>query len=158
MTLKEAKSGHDAFDAVAQFADEHGHLWTVAAEFKHINGRLDIYAIKVWPDNVNVPLTRRVLRDLPLESLFRDALATEAQNLPKILRGRRPSTAHQGRPHSEAELILVAQIYDEAFQARMPVQKTVANALGISVSTAAKRILAARRQGYITTNKGEHQV
>jgi hypothetical protein len=69
----------------------------------------------------------------------------------RMLRNRKGTTAHQGRQHSDKDLQAVGDIYLAAYKARIPVQKAVADALGISVSTAAKRIMAARQQGFITS-------
>jgi DNA-binding transcriptional regulator LsrR (DeoR family) len=74
-------------------------------------------------------------------------MATESKQLSKR---NRKETGHKGRTHTEDELREVAEIYMAAFQAHRPVQKTVADMLGVSVSTAAKRIMAARQSGYIT--------
>jgi transposase len=57
--------------------------------------------------------------------------------------------AHRGRPASDDELRTVAAIYVEAKADRAPVQAAVAEAFGISPSTAAKRIMAARRAGLL---------
>jgi DNA-binding transcriptional regulator LsrR (DeoR family) len=84
-------------------------------------------------------------------------MAVESELLAQINRPRRISTAHQGREHSDAELQRVAEVYMVAYKAHLPVQKIVANAFGVSVSTAAKRIMVARRKGFITIDKGDVQ-
>jgi hypothetical protein len=91
-----------------------------------------------------------MLTEIPLDKLFRDDLAIESEHLQRMLRNRKGSTAHKGRQHSDEDLLAVAEIYEAAFQARVPVQRAVADAFGISLSTAAKRIMAARGRGFIT--------
>ena len=76
-------------------------------------------------------------------------IAVEAKNLSRTLRKYKSRSAHQGRAHSEDELKIVAEIYQSAVRAHEPVQATVAKTLGVSVSTAAKRIMVARSRGYI---------
>jgi hypothetical protein len=96
-----------------------------------------------------------MLSEIPLDNLFRDDLAIESEHLQRMLRNRKGTTAHRGRQHTDDDLLAVAEIYKAAFQARQPVQKAVADAFGISVSTATKRIMAARSRGFITSTKGD---
>ena len=138
-------------DASVQFVDDVGHAWEVSAEFKVINGRMDIATIQVQSRDGNAPISRRMLRDIPLEKLFGKVLAVESAELSRMLRKRQVPISYQGRHHSDEELQKVADIHKAAYQARIPVQQAVADALGISVSTAAKRIMAARQRGFITT-------
>ena len=134
-------------DATTTFRDANGSQWRVEAELKTTGGRIGISSLSISSIDVRTPLTRRVLRDLPLDRLFREHLAIESKQLSKR---NQKETGHKGRTHTKDELREVAKIYMAAFQAHRPVQKTVADMLGISVSTAAKRIMAARRSGYIT--------
>jgi len=139
-------------DAVALWTDGDGTKWWVSAEFKTINGRSNISSLRVDSTHLGSSVTRRLLRDLPLDKLFGAALSVETEYLARISRGHRRNTSHQGRSHSKEELQEVANIYHAAYLARLPVQKAVADALGVSVSTAAKRIMAARKNGLIPSN------
>ncbi|MDA2995327.1 MAG: hypothetical protein O3A04_08135 [Actinomycetota bacterium] len=85
---------------------------------------------------------------MPIAEWEREALAGEATHL-ATLTADSASAPHSGRRHSDEELRRVADIYMAALNARQPVQKTVAEALGLSLSTATKRIVAARKKGYI---------
>lgn len=134
-------------DATMAFLDANGSQWIVEVDFKITSGRIGISSLSISSIDGTTPLTRRVLRDLPLDQLFRKHMAIESKQLSKT---KRKETGHKGRTHTEDELHEVAKIYMAAFQAHRPVQKTVADMFGISVSTAAKRIMAARRSGYIT--------
>ena len=139
-------NGLIAKDADITFRDANGSQWRVEVEFKAVSGRIGISSLSISSVDGKTALTRRVLRDLSLDQLFRDAMATESKQLSKA---KQKETSHKGRMHTEDELREVAKIYVAAFQAHRPVQKTVADMLGISVSTAAKRIMAARSHGYI---------
>ena len=130
-----------------RFQDANGSRWSVEVELKATHGRIGISSLSISSVDGQTPLTRRILRDLPLDELFRQHMAIESKQLSKR---NQKKTSHKGRTHTEDELCEVAKIYMAAFQAHRPVQKTVADMLGISVSTAAKRIMAARRHGYIT--------
>lgn len=57
--------------------------------------------------------------------------------------------AHQGREHSIEELQIIADLYEEALDKSIPVQKHVAKNTGVPLSTATKRIMAARRAGLL---------
>jgi len=143
---RQGKSGHDS---TKLFTDSTGVRWRITAEFKTFNERLDVSSLAIHPDDARTPITRRLLNEIPLDKLFREDLAIESQHISRMLKARRGTTAHPGRAHHDFELRAVAEIYRAAYQARMPVQKSVADALGVSVSTAAKRIMAARQRGFI---------
>ena len=134
-------------DATMTFRDTNGSQWSVEVELKTTSGRIGISSLSISSIDGRTPLTRRILRDLPLDQLFRKHMAIESKQLSKT---NQKETGHKGRAHTENELREVARIYMAAFQAHLPVQKTVADMLGISVSTATKRIMAARSHRYIT--------
>lgn len=142
-------------DVVKEYTDSTGSKLLLSVEFKMFNDRADIAAITIQTMDFRLPISRRMLSEIPIEKLFLDELAIESEKLNRMLRNRKGTTAHQGRQHSDEDLRSVADIYKAAFQARMPVQKAVADALGISVSTASKRIMAARRRGFISSTQGD---
>jgi hypothetical protein len=149
MTSQKSKQNNGLIvkDADITFRDANGSQWRVEVEFKAVSGRIGISSLSISSVDGKTALTRRVLRDLSIDQLFRDAMATESKQLSKR---NRKETGHKGRTHTEDELREVANIYSAAFKAHRPVQKTVADMLGISVSTAAKRIMAARRSGFLS--------
>lgn len=146
-----------AFDAEAVFVDTNGNQWTIAAEFKSSNGRPFISAISISPTIGSTPLTRRVLRDIEINKLFKDEIAREEKQFSRTRRKLRSKSAHQGRTHTDEDLKIVAEIFMSAYKANQPVQRAVAETLGISVSTAEKRIAAARRKGFITKENREEK-
>ena len=144
------------FDAETVFVDTNGNQWKVSAEFKSSNGRPYISAISISPTKGSTPLTRRVLRDIEINKLFKDEIASEVKHFSRTRRKLQSKSAHQGRAHTDTDLKIVAEIYMSAFRANQPVRQSVADTLGIGISTAEKRIAAARRRGFITKeNKGD---
>ena len=146
------KSVPATMDAVKEYTDSNGRKLLLSVEFKVFNDRPGIAAITIKTTDLSSPITRRMLSEIPLDKLFRDELAAESEHLKRVHRKYRGATAHQGRQHSDDDLRAVAEIYIAAYQAHMPVQNAVADALGISVSTAQKRIMAARKRGFIPTD------
>ena len=130
------------------FTDKNGKKWDVTLTTKLVNGRREIMSVKIETTD-STPVSRRALSSIFLEELFGDDLAVVSP----ILR-QREKTSHQGRMHSDDDLQEVADIYMAAHKARIPVQRAVANTQGITISTAAKRIMAARAKNLIPTRAG----
>lgn len=130
------------------WTDKDGRKWIVRLEVGLIGGRLSVFNLSVTPKMPGYPLTQSVIRQLPFADWERAAFITESAKLARL---NRPNTAgpHSGRRFSEEELLHVAAVYQTALNARLPVQKTVADELGVPLSTATKRISAARRRGFI---------
>ena len=136
------------FERDFTWSDKDGHGWRVSFRVQNVDGRLSLTNLSVSPLSRGYALTQTILRDMPIAEWEREALEGEATHLATLTAGS-ASAPHSGRRHSEAELRRVADIYMAALNARRPVQKTVAEALGLSLSTATKRIVAARKKGFI---------
>ncbi|MCG3772603.1 MAG: hypothetical protein JW384_03818 [Nitrosomonadaceae bacterium] len=132
------------------FTDKIGKKWDVTIATKLVNNRQDIMSVKIEATGSN-PISRRALASISLEELFGNDLAVLSPASSRILQQRK-TTSRQGRAHSDEDLQTVADIYTAARKARIPVQRAVANTQGISVSTAAKRIMAARKAGMIKSS------
>lgn len=132
------------------FTDKIGEKWDVTLTTKLINGRREIVSVKIETTD-SKPVSRKALSSISLEEILRDELAVKLPALSRVL-GKREKTSRQGRAHSDDDLREVANIYMAAYMARVPVQRAVANAQGISVSTAVKRIMAARKAGMIKSS------
>ena len=142
-------------DFVEDFTDEYGHSWRVGISTKMRNGRDEISAISIWPKKYSKPLTRRLLKEIPLDELFRKLLAEEASHIKRLSKSKVANESHRGQRLTDDELQLVAKVYLAAFRARKPVQEAVASVCGISKSAAGTRIMAARSRGFITSTKGD---
>lgn len=60
-----------------------------------------------------------------------------------------PIGPHQGKALTKEELQFVAELYKDAVGKRISTHQHVADELGIALSTAAKRIMQARKAGFI---------
>jgi len=152
MMQKKQNSKSATTDAVKEFIDSSGIKLLLSVEFKVFNDRPDIAAITIKTTDARTPISRRMLSEIPLDKIFRDELAIENEHLKRMRRKFGGATAHQGRQHSDEDLQAVAEVYIAAYRARLPVQIAVADSLGISVSTAQKRIMAARKRGFIPSD------
>ena len=136
-------------DAARTWEDPNGNEWEIAVEFKAINDRVDFAGVVIRPTRSGYPLTRRVLAQVPMLDLFSESMFDEQIDLERWRNRRKSASRHQGRPLTDEELKLVAEIRENALNANFPVQQAVAIALGISQGTAGNRIKAARARGYI---------
>ena len=124
-----------------------GDDWRVLLDLKQVNGRIAPVAILIQAVNGKTALTHLTLVDLPLRQIAREAAEAETEFLQSRI-GRK-AAPHGGRPYTDEELQHVANLYMTAWERQIPVQRSVADALDISLSTAAKRIMAARKRGLI---------
>lgn len=130
------------------WTDSTNSRWFLSVELKSVNGRTGPVALLIEPTVSGQVLSRKILRELPVTALIREEVAMERE-LIRHVKARRDTVSHSGRAHTDDELQVVAKVYLEAFNTRKPVQKTVAEVLGIPRSTAIKRIMAARSRGLI---------
>ena len=92
-------------------------------------------------------LSQSALRQIPLAEIERAAFKTDViEPTPQAI-GRGPQS---GMALTDDDLQAVADAYITARNQRIPVQAFVATQFGVALSTAAKRIAAARRRGFIT--------
>jgi hypothetical protein len=138
-----------------RWSDSKGREWNVMITTTTINGRREPVGMHVFSDE-SVRLTQSTIREIPFKDFLQDW-----ENFPHDFAQRRtgitgamsvgePKRSRGSARLSMYELQEVADIYMDAYQNHLPVQETVALTLGIPVSTACKRIAAARKQGLLT--------
>jgi hypothetical protein len=132
----------------AEFVDSNGDRWAVYMQFKTVKGRISPVALLIEPLVGVAELTTEILHELSIQKIVRPWVKREQVMLAQR-NANNQVRAHSGRPHSDDELQSVASVYRIAYAKSLPVQQTVADTLGIPLSTAAKRIMAARRRGLI---------
>jgi hypothetical protein len=152
----------DADVSISVDTPKHGRF-RVLLDFKTINGRFEVGAIQIEATEPDTPVTAVAIRSIGLAELIRDARAgytalhrsatTRKSTLPPI-ENPDPTALAQAGPDSTRDLtaedlLLVASLYNDAYQRGQPVQRYVAETLGIAISTAARRISLARNAGYI---------
>ena len=137
------------------WSDSKGREWNVSITTTTINGRKEPVGVHIY-SNESIRLTQSTLREVPFKDFLQDW-----ENFPHDFAQRRTGITGEmsvGEPKrlrgsarlSMYELQEVADIYMDAYTSHLPLQETVALTLGIPVSTACKRIAAARKQGLLT--------
>jgi len=126
--------------------DGNGNRWRVEVDFKTIDGRQMPVELRVRAVEPGYALTQSILRALPLAWTVDQYFRVKGFN---VQADRAPRAKRVNKEYSDKELAVVANLYREAFKAHRPVQATVAKALKIPISTAAKQIAAARRRGFL---------
>ncbi len=152
------------FDAADRpWVDQAGRTWSLSVDLFVKDGVVGIKELTIRPEGHNEPLTSAVLRGINVRGIADqerqylidkgllacdpqdDELLTDAE-VEELLASGGPS---RGKHLSELDLRLVARLYADAHGAGLPVQRTVAERLGVSIPTAARRIMLARDRGLI---------
>jgi hypothetical protein len=141
-----ARNEDSCWDYDAVWEDRDGHKWDVSLDFRASRGSLNLHAVEIASRDSSLSVSHSVLVELPLSELVSDA---RKQEFEAIFARRKSSDAHRGRAHSDEELQAVAEVYLNALSLGIPVQGAVAETFKVSKSTAAKRIMAARRSGWL---------
>lgn len=104
------------------------------------------WEITIKPKDVNTKLSYRTLSDIDIEAMFSKFVSSQHSRVSEKMKAK---TKHQGKQHTLAELQLLADVYNNAYANRVSVQEAVAEAFGIGISTASKRIMRAREYGLL---------
>ena len=125
----------------------------ICIEFKwfRINGRDEINAITISMPNSTKVFEPVLLRKIPwAEIINAQRIERSAHSFQKRQTQARAVGPDSTRTLSDQDLQHVAALYLEAWQRDLPVQRHVATALNIAISTAARRISLARSRGFIS--------
>jgi hypothetical protein len=129
------------------WTDHNGRNWSITVKVVPQFGYA-LSELSIRPTSPGYALTQTIVRQMPILEWERTTLAAHAAHLTTAATALH-SPPHSGRPHSDHDLSLVADIYRTALNARLPARKAVADAFNISQSTAAKRVMAARKRGLL---------
>ncbi len=127
----------------------------VVLEWKPIKGRDEVVMILILSPGFRTPLTAADLRSIPfsiIENQERSRISEKStkSNIERdLLSPEATRGAHSGKPLTDNDLQLVADLYREAHRTGCAIHRYVAEHLGVSESTAGKRVVAARREGFL---------
>lgn len=139
---------------VKGWSDSKGREWNIMIKTTTINGRKEPIGVHIY-SNESVRLTQSTIREMPFLEFLKDQedfphdLAQRRTGITGAMSVIEPKRSRGSRRLQEHELQEVADIYVAAYRNFLPVQVNVARTLGIPVSTACKRIAAARKQGLL---------
>lgn len=133
-------------DFLARWTDSNGNQWLIYISLNAFGDVVGCSRVTITPETTGCLLTQSILRQIPLAEIERSALRAEWPAISRTRQGRGPRS---GAPLTDQDLRDVADAYIEARNQRLPVQAYVAAQFGVALSTAAKRIAAARKSGFI---------
>ena len=137
--------------------DSKGNGWNIEISTSPIHGRNEPVRLTIKPLDRNTRLLQSTLREIPFSKFLQDwdKYPDNPSQKSHGITGAMTSSVLEtkskrgSRRLSMDELQTVADIYLDAFENHLPVQQTVAETLNIPLSTACKRIVAARKKGFI---------
>ena len=147
--------------------DRSGRPWLVTSKWAVLDGRMEPTSVTVEATkNSAAPVSAEATKQLSLGTILkehrhlmvhhsRDAAANRKENAQEEAAFERQAAqfgAHQVLARTPEALDVVADVYRDAYERGEPVQQAVADAFGISRSTAANRIMLARRAGHEMPN------
>jgi len=139
---------------IQNWTDQSGMRWRLVIEVATIRERLEPVALSITAVETGYALSQSTIRTIPFASFLRNDKSVHQRIGSSGPTGsmRLANPKRVGRRYTDYELERVAQIYRDAYKARVPVQRAVADALEIPLSTAVKQIIAARKRGLIHTH------
>ncbi len=132
----------------------------VFLEWKTITGRAEVVMVQIMSPGFRTPLTAADLRSIPFSIIENQERSRKSEESMKLNIKRNFSSlvatrgAHSGKPLTHDDLQLVADLYREAHQSGYAIHRYVAERLGVSESTAGKRVVTARRAGLLGAARG----
>ena len=142
---------------IPNWMDSKGNGWNIEISTSPIHGRNEPVRLTIKPLDQNTRLLQSTLREIPFSQFLQDwdKYPANLSKRPYRISGAMNSSVLEtkskrgSRRLTMDELQTIADIYLDAFENHLPVQQTVAEALNIPLSTACKRIVAARKKGLI---------
>ena len=142
---------------IPNWMDSKGNGWNIEISTSPIHGRNEPVRLTIKPLDPNSRLLQATLREIPFSQFLQDwdKYPANLSQRPYRISGAMNSSVLETKSNRGSrrltmdELQTIADIYLDAFENHLPVQQTVAEALNIPLSTACKRIVAARKKGLI---------
>lgn len=155
--------------------DKRGREWMVRVEWTELTGRMEPTSLLVIAPEHRQALNAETIKQLALGTILSEHRKRMVHQLEQAAAKERPQMtrseaaqmkaawkrkaaqygASRGVAMTPEGLEAVATVYRQAYEEGRPVQKAVADAFGIAVSTAANRIMLARRAGHDLPNPRE---
>jgi len=133
--------------------DSEERTWNIAIKWAKTDGAPRPVGITITLAEGDGALNSALLRELPIGALARFDLQHEGARRPQNSWGQIKPKKLIGPQRGQAlepELLkMIARLYEEAVMNGQPPSKAIAREMNISPSTAAKRIMAARRSKFL---------
>lgn len=138
------------FTTTAHWHPQEGPAWSVRFEYEEKNGRRFPVGMQIGAGGKTTEeLTSRALREIPFATIFEEWLKQTSRTRATPTVDPKVAGPLKGGPLPIEVLEKVAELYRSALDRGVPPNKFVAHELGISQSTATKRIVRARREGLL---------
>jgi len=150
----------ETMETVDLWTDSNGIEWMLCFFWKVIDDQLEVVDFSIRAKDGDIAaLSPSILRRVPLARVMnarRVMLVDRVEGLgrPRLSEKAIAQSLDTGKPNrgrglTDEDLKAVAHFYREAYQAGLPVQRYVADKFGVSIPTAGRRIVLARKAGFI---------
>ncbi|MGD9701572.1 MAG: hypothetical protein AB7Q42_06035 [Acidimicrobiia bacterium] len=159
-----------------EWVDSTGRTWVTECEWAEVNGRMEPVRLVLTPgaadavtDSIDPnsyrPISAALIREMPIGKILADVRQRSANWFAWAKReGHEDAAARldtynrpRTKPLDQAELEQVADIYRAAWYQGAPPVVAVADALNLPHSTAAKRVMKARKAGLLPATTERRQ-
>jgi hypothetical protein len=145
-----------------EWTDSTKKRWTIQFEWGYFQGSPHPFQLRISIETGSAPITAKTINEIP----FRDLTKFDLQHTPapsiselKVPRPKSATGPQRGHALNEDTLAIVADLYRFALRRGLSPATYIAETMNISKSTAAKRIMAARRHQFLgqapSSKKGE---
>jgi len=135
--------------------DSKGNTWNIMIKTATINGRSEPVGLTVSASGEHTRLLQSTLREIPFTKFLQNwanyphELSRSNSGITGAMTVSEPKRSRGSHPLTEGEMQRVVDVYLDAYENHLPLQQTVAQTLGIPLSTACKRINLVRKKGLL---------
>ena len=142
---------HRGWDAVVTLHMSNGGTYRLGLEFKSVGRTEELVKMQVQAMTRTKPLIATIVRAIPFGEIETAVKRHRAkQNMKRVpMRSRQNRGPQHGRRLPDNDLKRISEIYLQASHDGELPREIIAREFGISTSAAAKRIMAARRRGFL---------